>query len=100
MKYVASKFFCTRCGKEGIIIPRKIGSQREPGHLKKLYCCNCSDYVNHVEIKEFNQRYDYDTFVMEFEYGNFNDKGKRILNFNKFKELVNKGEKIKVKELK
>ena len=33
-----SKFFCTKCGKEGIPVQRKCGQDREGGHLKKLSC--------------------------------------------------------------
>ena len=32
-----SRFFCTKCGREGIPVHRKKGQQREGGHLKKLY---------------------------------------------------------------
>ena len=48
----SSRFFCTQCGREGIPIQRKKGSQKERGHLKKLYCIYCNEQVNHVEIKE------------------------------------------------
>ena len=30
-----SEFYCTKCGRRGIPIARRIGSQREAGHLKK-----------------------------------------------------------------
>lgn len=71
-----SDFYCTKCGKKGIPIARKIGSQREAGHLKRLYCMYCQEEVNHVEIRPFGQ-YDYGDFEREFELGRFVD-GNRI----------------------
>ncbi len=38
-----SDFYCTKCGRKGIPIARKQGQQREPGHLKKLYCLACAE---------------------------------------------------------
>ena len=38
-----SEFYCTKCGKKGIPIARKLGSQREAGHLKRLYCPFCRE---------------------------------------------------------
>lgn len=70
MNITPSRFFCTRCGKEGIGIFRNIGRQREPGHLKKLYCIYCKDTVNHVEIKE-NGKYTVEDFEKEFKLGRF-----------------------------
>ena len=71
-----SKFYCTRCGNEGIPILRKQGQSRESGHLKKLYCLHCKTEVNHVEIKE-NGKYTYEDFLKEFNSGRFLDNGTR-----------------------
>lgn len=65
-----SRFFCTKCGKEGISISRKKGSLRESGHLKKLYCIYCQEEVNHAEIRD-NGSYTYDDFLEEFKSGRF-----------------------------
>ena len=45
------RFFCTKCGKEGIMLPRKRGHERERMHKKKLYCIFCKDEINHIECK-------------------------------------------------
>ena len=71
-KVTLSDFYCTKCGKKGIPIARKIGSQREAGHLKKLYCMFCKEENNHVEIRPFGN-YTYEDFQMEFELGRFKD---------------------------
>jgi len=70
MNMSQSRFFCTECGKEGVPIMRKMGQQRESGHLKKLYCIYCQKEVNHVEIKELGN-YTLEDFKKEFEAGRF-----------------------------
>jgi len=70
---LGSRFFCTKCGKEGIPIQRKKGQERESGHLKKLYCIYCGEEVNHVEIKEDNPAYTLEDFKEEFELGRFEE---------------------------
>lgn len=65
-----SEFYCTECGKRGIPIARRIGQQREPGHLKKLFCLTCQKETNHAEIRPFGA-YDYEDFKEEFELGRF-----------------------------
>lgn len=71
-----SDFYCTCCGKQGIPIARKIGKQREAGHLKKLFCLNCQKETNHVEIRPFGS-YQYEDFKEEYDLGRFID-GNRI----------------------
>lgn len=71
-----SDFYCTKCGRKGIPIARKINQQREPGHLKRLFCLYCKEEVNHVEIRPYGS-YLYEDFLEEFELGRFID-GQRI----------------------
>ena len=76
MKMSKSRFFCTKCGREGIPILRKKGQLREPGHLKKLFCIYCQKVVNHAEIREIGG-YTEEDFRQEFESGLFKN-GQRI----------------------
>lgn len=94
---IMSEFYCTKCGRKGIPIWRKKGAEREAGHLKKLYCFNCKEEVNFCEIKPFT-KYDYESFKLEFEYGNFED-GKRKMPFGELKELINNGQIEKTQTL-
>lgn len=71
-----SRFFCTRCGREGIPVQRKRGQDREGGHLKKLYCLSCKEETNHAEIREIGG-YSIEDFQKEFELGRFID-GNRV----------------------
>ena len=86
-----SDFYCTRCGQKSIPIWRKAGRSREPGHLKKLWCLNCQDEVNHVEVRPFG-KYNYEDFLIEYNYGNFKEDGTREKKYTEFEhELRNKG---------
>ena len=62
----SSDFYCTKCGRKGIPIARKVGKQREAGHLKKLYCMYCKEEINHAEIRPFGD-YNYEDFKLEFD---------------------------------
>ena len=70
-KMITSDFYCTKCGHKGIPIARNNGQQREPGHLKKLYCLFCGEEINHVEVKASGSKYTYDDFLEEFTLGRF-----------------------------
>mgnify|MGYP001218418292 CR=1 FL=1 len=61
--FTISTFKCTVCGKEGIPLSRRQSNQREPGHLKKIYCVHCKRKTNHVEIREFDYPNQFDTTV-------------------------------------
>lgn len=78
-RYLPSHFYCTKCGKEGIPVQRKIGQERETGHLKRLYCIYCNEETNHAEIKE-NGIYTYEDFQEEFSLGRFKDGNRDALS--------------------
>ena len=68
MSISISEMYCTECGKKGIDIPRKVGKEREAGHLKSLYCINCKKVTNHAEVRPFG-KYNKEDFLIEFENG-------------------------------
>ncbi len=72
-----SRFFCTRCGNEGIPIQRRVGKARTAGHLKKLYCLTCNREWNHVEIVENSIKYTIEDFYKEYSEGMFDEQGNR-----------------------
>ena len=86
-----SDFYCTYCGHKGIPIFRISGKEREPGHLKKLFCLYCNQERNMVEIKSTGD-YNLETFEIEYNYGNFTEEGERILPYRQFVAKVKKGE--------
>jgi len=93
-----SEFYCTQCGQKGIPIVRKQGREREVGHLKKLYCLKCGIQTNHAETKSFT-KYAYEDFKTEFEYGNFDKDGNRILTIGQLKEKIRNGKAEKIRTL-
>lgn len=80
--FSVSDFYCTCCGKRGLSLPRPERKQREPGHLKELFCFYCGEEKNAVEIKQ-NGRYTLEIFKAEFERGNFKD-GNRVEPYRQF----------------
>ena len=85
-----SDFYCTQCGQKNFGVWRKRSSAREPGHLKKLYCLSCNKEVNCVEIKP-NGKYRLEDFILEYEYGNFDEEGNRKTLYKTIKRLVENG---------
>ena len=83
-------FYCTQCGEKGIPILRRLGAERNAGHLKKLFCLKCNKETNHAECKPFS-KYTYEDFLVEFNYGNFDKEGNRIRTYGQLKELINNG---------
>ena len=75
-KTLTCDFYCTKCGRKGIPLARKLGKQREPAHLKKLYCIYCKEEVNHAEVRPFGD-YKKEDFFEEFRLGRFVD-GQKI----------------------
>lgn len=86
---IGHAFYCTQCGKPGIPIQRREGHLREAGHLKRLFCVSCNRVINHAECIE-NSKYDAGMFFEEFESGNFDTKGCRILPLSEWKHNRNK----------
>lgn len=83
-------FYCTQCGRLGLPIIRRKGSEREAGHLKKLFCLYCNKETNHVECRPWSG-YTHDDFVIEFEHGNFTEEGVRKMPYNQLKGLIHDG---------
>ena len=86
-----SDFYCTCCSHKGIPIIRTIGKEREPGHLKKLFCFTCQEEKNMVEIKP-RGKYTLDDFLIEFKHGNFDENGNRKENWEQFVKKVKNNE--------
>ena len=82
-KISLSDFYCTCCGIKGIPIFRTVGTEREPGHLKKLFCLNCQKETNMAEIAP-RGKYTLDDFWIEYEYHNFDENGNRITPWKQF----------------
>lgn len=86
-------FYCTQCGERGIPVHRKYGQFREVGHLKKLYCLACGKETNHAECISAS-KYDSSMFFEEYESGNFDSEGNRILSLSEWKQKKQEPESI------
>lgn len=78
------EFYCVICGSRGIPITRRKGAEREPGHLKKLWCLKCNAETNHAECIP-NSKYTHNDFIREYEVGNFTKEGLRKIPYNQLK---------------
>ena len=85
------EFYCVKCRNKGIPIPRRKGAEREPGHLKKLFCLTCQKETNHVECREWDG-YTHDDFLLEFEHHNFTEDGLRKMPYGELRGLINNGQ--------
>ena len=85
-----SSFYCVYCGNRGIPIMRRRGAEREAGHLKKIFCLTCQQECNHVECKAFSH-YDYEDFLLEKEYNNFDENGNRKMKYGELRRLIHDG---------
>ena len=81
------EFYCVICGSRGIPIARRKGAEREPGHLKKLFCLHCGVETNHCECIPWS-KYTHDDFLIEYEAGNFTKDGLRKIPYNQLKGVI------------
>lgn len=62
------RFFCIRCGHEGIPLFRKTSHQYQAMHRKKLYCPYCKLTINHIECRTEDEVYDFKLAFAAGEY--------------------------------
>lgn len=92
MMFSCSELYCTQCGRKGISVIRKGSGSRPAGHLKKMYCIYDRKETNHAEVRGFYTDYNKEDFLLEFENGNFDKDGNRIIPYRQLrKELEEKG---------
>lgn len=94
-KFTISTMYCCRCGKRSFDIPRPASRYREPGHLKTLYCPHCKRKWNHVEIRSIFGDYNYEDFLLEMKYNNFDEHGKRKEPYKTLREKIEQKELMK-----
>jgi hypothetical protein len=88
--FIMNDFYCTQCGEKGVNVWRKLGAEREAGHLKRLFCLRCQKETNHAECRE-GTKYAYIDFLVEFEYHNFDKDGNRKMTYGELKEAIKNG---------
>ena len=71
-------FYCINCGKKSMELPRQRSLRREQFHRKVLYCPHCQATLNHVEIRNEDDRFD---FLDLFERGVFKDEAEESISY-------------------
>lgn len=61
-------FYCMQCGQESIPLFRPAGKEKEKMHRKRMYCFHCKQEVNHVEIRNDQEKQE---FLISFQNGEF-----------------------------
>ena len=74
--YETHNFFCLKCGKAGVPVMRKIGKQHEAFHRKRLYCPWCKIEINHVEVRNQNEK---EIFMEGFNNGEYREEAEESL---------------------
>lgn len=56
---VHNQFYCMRCGRCAMTLPRPKGKQREHFHRKRLFCPWCQMELNCVEVKTYEEEQEF-----------------------------------------
>lgn len=69
-RYESHDFYCVNCGHKGLPCQRKRGQQREQFHRKKLYCVFCKTEVNHIEVRNQEEK---EMFMEAYDNGEYRE---------------------------
>ena len=73
-----NEFYCLQCGQKGLPIIRNKGFLKEKFHRKKLYCIHCKIEVNHIEVKNLEER---EEFLTNFRKGAYIDEAEKSISY-------------------
>ena len=76
-KYEMHDFYCLKCGKAGLPVHRKIGKQYGEFHRKKLYCPWCKMEINHMEIRNDQEKA---IFLENFNNGEYQQEAEESIS--------------------
>lgn len=65
-RFDMSSFYCPKCGKKAMDLPRPRSLTRQAFHRKKLYCPWCRETYNCIEVRNEIERQD---FIADWEDG-------------------------------
>ena len=69
-KYETHDFYCLKCAHPSMPIMRKVGKQHGMFHRKKLWCCNCKTEINHMEIRNQQEK---EIFMEAYNNGEYRE---------------------------
>jgi hypothetical protein len=64
-RVVFHDFYCMNCGQRTWTLPRKTSKLHGEFHRKKLYCRFCQTEVNHIEIRNDAEAYEFKELWLE-----------------------------------
>lgn len=76
--------YCLNCGEKGLPIWRSKGKRRGRGHRKVLYCPNCRETVNHLELETMEQ---VEQFKKDFAEGKYRAEAEESIRYVKEKHV-------------
>ena len=75
-RFDMSSFYCPKCGKKAMDLPRPRSLTRQAFHRKKLYCPWCRETYNCIECRNEIERQD---FIADWEDGVYEKEAKAVL---------------------
>lgn len=76
--YIQHDFYCINCGAKHFPISRRANRLHEKFHRKRLYCFNCKQEINMVEVRNQEET---NEFIEKFEAGEFKDEAEESISF-------------------
>lgn len=75
-RFDMSSFYCPKCGKKAMDLPRPRSLTRQAFHRKKLYCPWCRETYNCVECRNEIER---QNFIADWEDGVYEKEAQAVL---------------------
>lgn len=75
-KFEISPFYCPKCGKKAMELPRQRSLRRNGLHRKKLYCPWCKEERNLIECRTMA---DYEDFMYMYSEGLFKEEVMEVM---------------------
>ena len=75
-RFEMSSFYCPKCGKKAMDLPRPRSLTRQAFHRKKLYCPWCRETYNCIECRNEIERQD---FIADWEDGLYEKEAQAVL---------------------
>ena len=69
--------YCLKCGTP-MPFQRNKGFQKEKFHRKRMWCPTCRQLINHVEVKNMEEK---EEFLINFKNGVYIDEAEKSCNF-------------------
>ena len=75
-RFDMSSFYCPKCGKKAMDLPRPRSLTRQAFHRKKLYCPWCRETYNCIECRNEIER---QNFIADWEDGVYEKEAQAVL---------------------